>query len=67
MKKGKKEKGRNFSGYTSYIEAPNVERSLFNAGLSFGRTRRDPSYALLNFYKAMGGGLHFRSRPVNFF
>ena len=63
--KGKKERGRNVSGYTSYTEALNAERSLFNAGLSFGRTRRDLSYALANFYKAMGDGLDFRSRLVN--
>jgi multidrug efflux system outer membrane protein len=53
MKKGKKKRA-NVSGYTSYTEALNAERSLFNAGLSFGRTRRDLSYALANFYKAMG-------------
>lgn len=63
--KGEKEKGRKVNGYTSYIEALNAERSLFNAGLSFARTRRDFSYALVNFYKAMGGGLDFKSRPVN--
>jgi multidrug efflux system outer membrane protein len=63
--KGEKEKGRKANGYTSYIEALNAERSLFNAGLSFARIRGDFTYALVKFSKAMGGGLDFKSRSVN--
>jgi outer membrane protein TolC len=63
--KGKNEKSRRVNGCTSYRAALNAERSLFNAGLSFARTGRDLSYALVKFHKAMGGGLDSRSRPVN--
>jgi hypothetical protein len=65
MKRGKIEKGRKVNGYTSYLEPLNAEPSLFNAGLSFGRTRRCFSYAPVKFSKAMEGGLDFRSRSVN--
>lgn len=43
-------------GYTSYIEVLDAERSLFNAELSFTETQGVLFQALVNLYKAMGGG-----------
>jgi outer membrane protein, multidrug efflux system len=44
------------SGYTSYIEVLDSERSLFNAELSHAQTKGVLFQALVNLYKAMGGG-----------
>ena len=44
------------NGYTSYIEVLDAERSLFNAELSYTQTRGAEYQALVNLYKAMGGG-----------
>jgi multidrug efflux system outer membrane protein len=44
------------SGYTSYIEVLDAERSLFNAELSRAETKGILFQALVNLYKAMGGG-----------
>jgi len=44
------------SGYTSYIEVLDAERSLFNAELSRTETKGILFQALVNLYKAMGGG-----------
>ena len=44
------------SGYTSYIEVLDAERSLFNAELSLAETKGVLFQALVNLYKAMGGG-----------
>jgi multidrug efflux system outer membrane protein len=44
------------SGYTSYIEVLDAERSLFNAELSHAQTKGALFRALVNLYKAMGGG-----------
>ena len=44
------------SGYTSYIEVLDAERSLFNAELSLAQTKGALFQALVTLYKAMGGG-----------
>jgi len=44
------------SGYTSYIEVLDAERNLFNAELSHAETKGILFQALVNLYKAMGGG-----------
>jgi len=44
------------NGYTSYIEVLNAEQSLFVAELSYAQTRGGLFQALINLYKAMGGG-----------
>lgn len=44
------------NGYTSYIEVLDAERSLFDAELGFTQTKGGLFQALINLYKAMGGG-----------
>lgn len=44
------------NGYTSYIEVLNAEQSLFSAELSYVQTQGGLFQALINLYKAMGGG-----------
>ncbi len=44
------------SGYTSYIEVLDAERSLFIAELSHAETKGVLFQALVNLYKTMGGG-----------
>jgi outer membrane protein, multidrug efflux system len=44
------------NGYTSYIEVLDAERSLFNAQLAYAQTQDLLHRALVNLYKAMGGG-----------
>jgi len=44
------------SGYTSYIEVLDAERSLFIAELSHAETKGVLFQALVDLYKAMGGG-----------
>ncbi len=44
------------NGYTSYIEVLDAERSLFNAQLSYAQTQDVLLRALVNLYKASGGG-----------
>ncbi|HEY3275999.1 MAG TPA: efflux transporter outer membrane subunit [Syntrophorhabdaceae bacterium] len=44
------------NGYTSYIEVLDAERSLFNAELQYAQTQGTLFQALVNLYKAMGGG-----------
>jgi multidrug efflux system outer membrane protein len=44
------------NGYTSYIEVLDAERSLFNAELSYTQIKGVLFQALVNLYKAMGGG-----------
>ncbi len=44
------------NGYTSYIEVLDAERSLFAAELSQAETKGTLFRALVNLYKAMGGG-----------
>ncbi len=44
------------NGYTSYIEVLDAERSLFSAELTYAQTQGILFGALVNLYKAMGGG-----------
>jgi outer membrane protein, multidrug efflux system len=44
------------NGYTSYIEVLDAERSLFNAQLSYAQTQGVLFQAMINLYKAVGGG-----------
>lgn len=44
------------NGYTSYMEVLDAERSLFNAELQHAQTQGTLFQALVNLYKAMGGG-----------
>ena len=44
------------NGYTSYIEVLDAERSLFSAELTYAQTQGILFSALVNLYKAMGGG-----------
>jgi multidrug efflux system outer membrane protein len=44
------------TGYSSYIEVLDAERSLFNAELALAQTKGVLFQALVNLYKAMGGG-----------
>jgi len=44
------------NGYTSYIEVLDAERSLFNVQLSYTQNQGVLFLALINLYKAMGGG-----------
>jgi multidrug efflux system outer membrane protein len=45
------------NGYTSYMEVLDAERSLFEAELAYTQTRGGLLQALINLYKAMGGGV----------
>ncbi len=44
------------NGYTSYLEVYDADRSLFNAELAYTQTRGALFRAIVNVYKAMGGG-----------
>lgn len=44
------------NGYTSFLEVLDAERGLFNAQLSYTQTQGLLFRALVNLYKAMGGG-----------
>ena len=44
------------NGYTSFIEVLDAERSLFNAQLQFTQSQQVRFQAMINLYKAMGGG-----------
>jgi outer membrane protein, multidrug efflux system len=44
------------NGYTSYIEVLDAERSLFNSELTYTQTQGVLFQAMINLYKAMGGG-----------
>ena len=44
------------NGYTSYIDVLDAERSLFDAELGYTQTKGALFQALINLYKAMGGG-----------
>ncbi|OPY90261.1 MAG: Outer membrane protein OprM precursor [Syntrophus sp. PtaU1.Bin208] len=44
------------NGYTSYIEVLDAERSLFSVELNYAQTQGVLFSALVNLYKAMGGG-----------
>ncbi|MFZ1827456.1 MAG: efflux transporter outer membrane subunit, partial [Candidatus Competibacteraceae bacterium] len=44
------------NGYTSYLEVVDAERNLFNAELATAQNQGDVLVALINLYKALGGG-----------
>ena len=44
------------NGYTSFIEVLDAERSLFNVQLQFTQTQQVQFQAMINVYKALGGG-----------
>jgi multidrug efflux system outer membrane protein len=44
------------NGYTSYLEVVDAERSLFNAELTLAQTQGGALVAVVDLYKAMGGG-----------
>lgn len=44
------------NGYTSYLEVLDAERSFFQAQLQFTQTQQKRLQALIDLYKAMGGG-----------
>jgi multidrug efflux system outer membrane protein len=44
------------NGYASYLEVLDAQRSLFNAQLSYAQNQGVLFQALINLYKAMGGG-----------
>ena len=44
------------NGYTDYLAVLDAERSLFNAELAYTQTQGNLHLALINMYKAMGGG-----------
>ena len=44
------------NGYTSYLEVLDAERSLFNAQLSYVQNQGVLFRAMINLYKALGGG-----------
>jgi len=44
------------NGYTSFIEVLDAERSLFNAQLQYTQSQQVEFQAMINLYKAMGGG-----------
>jgi multidrug efflux system outer membrane protein len=44
------------NGYTSFIEVLDAERSLFNVQLQYTQTQQTQLQAMVNLYKAMGGG-----------
>ncbi len=44
------------NGYTDFLTVLDAERSLFNAELAYAQTKGSLFFALINLYKAMGGG-----------
>jgi multidrug efflux system outer membrane protein len=44
------------NGYTSYLEVTDSETKLFNAELQYTQSQGQLFFALINVYKAMGGG-----------
>jgi multidrug efflux system outer membrane protein len=44
------------NGYTDFLTVLDAERSLFNAELAYTQTQGSLYLALINLYKAMGGG-----------
>lgn len=52
------------NGYTSYIDVLDAERRLFNAELFYTQTQATLFRALVNLYKAMGGGWVLKAEQV---
>lgn len=50
-------------GYTSYIDVLDAERSLFDAQLAYTQTKGALFQALIDLYKAMGGGWMAMAEP----
>lgn len=44
------------NGYSGYLEVLDAERGLFSAELDYTRVKSDTHFALIDLYKAMGGG-----------
>jgi multidrug efflux system outer membrane protein len=44
------------NGYSDYLEVLDAERGLFSAELDYTRVKSDTYFALVDLYKAMGGG-----------
>ncbi|WP_448873529.1 efflux transporter outer membrane subunit [Desulfobulbus propionicus] len=53
------------NGYTDYLAVLDAERSLFNAELAYTQTQGNLYLALINLYKAMGGGWVDRAEQVS--
>lgn len=51
------------SGYLSYLEVLDAERGLFQAQLQYAQTQQKLLQAMIDLYKAMGGG--WPGRDVN--
>jgi multidrug efflux system outer membrane protein len=47
---------RHDNGYSSYLEVLDAERGLFSAELDYTRVKSDTYFALIDLYKATGGG-----------
>jgi multidrug efflux system outer membrane protein len=52
------------NGYTSFLEVLDAERSLFNAELAYAQNQGELYQALVNLYKAMGGGWVVRANQL---
>jgi len=52
------------NGYTSYIEVVDAESRLFNAQLQYTQTQQTQFQAMINLYKAMGGGWVIEAEKV---
>ncbi len=53
---------RYLAGKASYYEVLEAQQQLFPAQLNLARTRRDESLAVVNLYKALGGGWQDETR-----
>ena len=49
-------------GVSNYLEVLDAQRSLFNAELTLAQSNRDQLVAMIQLYKALGGG--WREKPV---
>jgi multidrug efflux system outer membrane protein len=48
------------TGLTNYVEVLDAEQLLYPAESALGQTRRDQLVAVVNLYKALGGGWQAR-------
>jgi multidrug efflux system outer membrane protein len=51
------------NGYSSNLEVLDAERNLFNIEINYIQTRGNLFHALVNLYKAMGGGWSMNGLP----
>lgn len=49
-------KARYYNGYVSYLEVLEIERSLFDAELSFSQLTQEQLSSMMHLYRALGGG-----------